>query len=107
MGNLSPVTEADYEAVVLKSDVPVVVDFWATWCGPCKAMAPHLEQLQEDHAGKVKIVKLNIQEHPKQAQAVGVRSVPMIYVYKNGEIVDQLASNPGARKLRQFVERHL
>ncbi len=83
---ISHVTDADFDAQVLQSDTPVLVDFWAEWCGPCKAIAPVLEGLAGDYAGKVKIVKLNIDENQKTAINYNVRSIPTLLLFKNGKV---------------------
>tara|TARA_B100000686_G_scaffold352759_1_gene455865 strand:+ start:4466 stop:4786 length:321 start_codon:yes stop_codon:yes gene_type:complete len=87
------VTDENFENEVLGSDTPVLVDFWAEWCPPCKAIAPILEDLSGEMAGKVKIAKLNIEESPQAPTKYGVRSIPTLIVFKNGEIV---AQNVGA-----------
>lgn len=90
----SPVTDATFTAEVLSSDVPVLVDFWAPWCGPCRAVAPILEELSGVYEGKVKIVKLNTDENPQVTATYGITSIPTINIYKHGEIVKQIV---GAR----------
>ena len=87
------VTDENFENEVLGSDTPVLVDFWAEWCPPCKAIAPILEDLSGEMSGKVKIAKLNIEESPQAPTKYGVRSIPTLIVFKNGEIV---AQNVGA-----------
>ncbi len=81
------VTDATFDAEVRNSDIPVMVDFWAEWCGPCKQIGPALEELSAEYEGKVKIVKVNIDENPNAAAAVGVRSIPALFMFKNGEVV--------------------
>jgi thioredoxin 1 len=76
MSTVANVTDATFEAEVLKADIPVLVDFWAPWCGPCKAVAPVVEDLSKDFAGKIKVVKLNTDENPKTAQAYHIRGIP-------------------------------
>jgi thioredoxin 1 len=83
------VTDADFENEVLKSDTPVLVDFWAEWCPPCKAIAPALEELSTEFSGKVKIAKVNIEENPQIPTKYGVRSIPTLIVFKDGEMVSQ------------------
>ncbi len=82
------VTDADFTNEVLNSKTPVLVDFWAEWCGPCKAIAPVLEELSTELAGKVKIAKLNIDENPDTTIKYGVRSIPTMILFKNGEPAD-------------------
>ena len=79
------VDKSNFQSDVLDSDVPVVVDFWAEWCGPCKMIAPSLEEIAQEMAGKVKITKLNIDENPELAAQFGVRSIPTLMLFKDGE----------------------
>jgi thioredoxin 1 len=81
------VTDATFEADVLKSDIPVIVDFWAEWCGPCKQIGPALEELSAEFEGKIKIVKVNIDENPNSPSQFGVRSIPALFMVKDGEVV--------------------
>ena len=106
--NVHEFTDANFEQEVLKSDLPVLVDFWAVWCGPCRAIAPHLEVMADDMEGRVKIVKLDVDHNQQTAIRYGVQSIPTLLLFKNGEIAGKMVGNPGARsKLVQFVENHL
>jgi thioredoxin 1 len=83
----TPVTDATFDAEVRQSDLPVVVDFWAEWCGPCKQIGPALEELSEELAGKVKIVKVNVDENPNSPAQMGVRGIPALFLFKDGQVV--------------------
>lgn len=80
------VTDDTFDAEVKQSDIPVVVDFWAEWCGPCKAIGPALEELSAEYEGKVKIVKVNVDENPNSPATLGVRGIPALFMFKNGEV---------------------
>ncbi len=95
-------TDANFDAEALKSDVPVVVDFWATWCGPCRMIAPIMEELAGQYEGKVKIGKLDVDENQQVAIKYGVRSIPTVLILKGGEIKDTII---GAVPKGTFVEK--
>lgn len=99
MADVVNVSDANFAAEVLESDKPVLVDFWAEWCGPCRQIAPIIKQLAVDYADRVKIVKLNVDESPQTAGAYGIRSIPTVLAFKNGEVVEQMM---GARPKASF-----
>jgi len=90
MNTVTPVTDATFQSEVIESELPVVVDIWAAWCGPCKAIAPILDQLAEEYAGRVKIVKIDADQNPEAVTAAGVTSIPTLGFYQAGERVDVL-----------------
>ncbi|MEV7010207.1 thioredoxin [Streptosporangium sp. NPDC051022] len=103
MGAIKNVTDASFDADVLKSDKPVIVDFWAEWCGPCRQVAPILEEIANEQADKLTIVKLNVDENPSTAGTYGVLQIPTLNVYKNGEVVKQIiGAKPKAMLLREL-----
>jgi len=101
------VTDADFEAQVLQSDLPVLVDFWAPWCGPCKMLAPALDALAAEYAGRIRIVKLNIDQNPNTALKYQVRSIPLLLVFKGGEVVARQLGAKGPAQLKQLIESAL
>jgi thioredoxin 1 len=98
------VSDADFEAQVLKATEPVVVDFWAEWCGPCRMIAPALEEIAGSLNGKVKIVKLNVDESPKTAQKYGIMSIPTLMLFKNGELASRQVGAAPKQKLEQWIK---
>jgi len=102
------VTDDSFAAEVLESDTPVLVDFWATWCGPCKAIAPLLEELAGESAGQLKVVKVDIQQHMKTSMQFSITSIPTLLVFKGGELVGrQTGAQGGLPGLRKLVEPFL
>jgi thioredoxin 1 len=105
VGNVKAVTDKDFTEVVLQHDKPVVVDFWAEWCGPCRLVAPVLEEIAEKHGDKITVVKLNVDENPETAAAYRVTSIPTLNVYSHGEVVKQvIGAQPKARLLGHLEE---
>lgn len=105
--NVSQVNDLNFDAEVLKSDIPVLVDFTATWCGPCRAIAPFVDQLADEYVGRVKVAKLDIDEAPGIAQRFGIRGVPTLYVFKKGEIVSRQVGAVDKRRIADMMDRSL
>lgn len=97
------VTDATFDAEVRQSDIPVVVDFWAEWCGPCKMIGPALEEISEEMGGKVKIAKLNIDENQAVAGQLGIRSIPTLMVFKDGELAGQKVGAAPKGELQKWI----
>jgi thioredoxin 1 len=101
MAEVTEVTDKTFDAEVLKSDKPVIVDFWAEWCAPCRAIAPIIKQLADEHGDQVKIVKMNIDESPQTPGQYGVRAIPTVLAFQDGQVREQLQ---GARPKAAFEE---
>ena len=106
-GNLTEVTDNNFAAEVLEAGQPVLVDFWAPWCGPCRAVAPVLEQLQDELTGRLKIVKINVDENNEIAGALGVRSIPTLVVFKDGKAVEGAIGALSKQQMLELLQPHL
>ena len=107
MSNAPSVTDATFDAEVLKASVPVLVDFWAPWCGPCRAVAPAVDAVASEFEGRAKVVKLNTDEEQEVTIKYGVGSIPTLMVFKNGELVERVMGNRPKAELAQLVSRHI
>lgn len=107
MSAVMNVTDSTFEQEVLKAEIPVLVDFWAPWCGPCKAVAPVVEDLSKEYEGRLKVVKLNTDENPKTAQAYSIRGIPSLYVFKSGQVVEQVVGAVPKSTLSTAINKHV
>lgn len=107
MGQPLPVTDGEFEAEVLNSSTPVLVDFWAEWCGPCKAIAPALHELAGEYGDRLKVVKVDIDENQQRAQQYNIRSIPQLLLFKDGNEVDRIIGAVPKNQLTEKIEPHL
>lgn len=107
MSSAIPVTDANFDTEVLKAGLPVLVDFWAPWCSPCRAVAPTVDAIAKEFSGRVKVVKLNTDEEQEITIKYGVGSIPTLMVFKNGEMVERVMGNRPKAELAALVSRHV
>jgi thioredoxin 1 len=100
-------TDANFDAEVLKSDLPVLVDFWAPWCGPCLMVAPAIEEIAEAHKGKLKVVKMNVDENGQMPQTYGVMAIPTLILFKGGELKEKAVGVLPKAKLLDLITKHI
>jgi thioredoxin 1 len=107
MSAATPVTDASFKTDVLESEVPVLVDFWAPWCGPCRMVAPVVDEIAGQYEGQIKVVKLNTDENPSIASQYGIRSIPTLMIFKAGQRVDMVVGAVPKTTLAQTLEKYL
>ena len=100
-------TDASFDKDVLNAEVPVLVDFWAEWCGPCRMMAPTVDQVASDYAGKVKVGKLDVDSNQQTAARYGIRGIPTLLLFKGGQIVEQKVGAIGKPEFQKMLDKHL
>ena len=104
--SVNELTDASFDSEVLQATEPVLVDFWAPWCGPCRQIAPMIKELSEENAGAVKIGKVNIDDHPQAAQQYGVSSIPTLMLFKGGEVVERFVGVQPKARLQEALDSH-
>jgi thioredoxin 1 len=105
MGNVRELSDQEFQSEVLQSTEPVLIDFWAPWCGPCRMIAPIVEELASENAGAVKVAKINIDNSPNTAASYGVSSIPTLMIFKNGEVVDRFVGVQPKKRLQDAIEQ--
>jgi len=106
-GHIENISDAQFDSIVLKSTQPILVDFWAEWCGPCRALAPKLEEISKEMQGKIKIVKINVDENREHAMKFGVRGIPTMIIFKNGTEMEQISGNVPKETIVAALTKHL
>jgi len=103
--NLMHVGDGDFESQILQSDVPALVDFWAAWCGPCRTVGPVVEELAAEYAGKIKVAKLNVDDNKQTPAKYGVRGIPTLMLFKDGQVVDQIVGAVPKSRIKELLDK--
>ncbi|MBI5826236.1 MAG: thioredoxin TrxA [Deltaproteobacteria bacterium] len=105
--NIINVSDSNFDSIILKSDMPALVDFWASWCAPCKAIAPVVDEMAAQYSGKVRVAKMNVDDNPATPGKYGVRGIPTLILFKNGKIVDQLVGAVPKSQIKELIDKAL
>jgi thioredoxin 1 len=103
--NIIEISDSTFDQEVLQSEVPVLVDFWAPWCGPCRAIAPVIEELSEDYTGKLKVAKCNVDDNPKTPGKYGIRAIPTLILFKNGNVSEQITGAVAKSQITAAIDK--
>lgn len=103
--NVIQVSDKEFESKVLKGNLPCLIDFWAPWCGPCKAIGPMIDELADEYAGKLQIAKMNVDDNPETPGKYGIRAIPTLILFKGGEKVDQITGAVGKPQLTELIKK--
>jgi len=103
--NLRNVSDAEFDQEILKSDSPALVDFWAAWCGPCRTVGPVVEELADEYAGKVKVCKINVDDNKETPTKYGVRGIPTLMLFKDGQVVDQIVGAVPKSRIKELLDK--
>jgi len=101
------VTDANFDEEVLKSEQPVLIDFWAVWCGPCRALAPVVDEVAESYSGKVKVAKMNVDENPGTPGRYGIRGIPTLLIFKGGQVKEQIVGYVPKETIQKAIDKHM
>lgn len=105
--SVAHLTDENFETEVIKQEQPVLVDFWAPWCAPCRAIASHVEEIAQQYQGQVKVCKLNVDEEQNTASSLGIKALPTLLLFKNGQVVEQVVGAVSKGKINSMIEPHL
>lgn len=105
--DLVELTDSNFDSEVIKAQTPTLVDFWAVWCGPCRAIAPTVEALAKEYKGKLKVGKMNVDDHQQVPQKYEIRSIPTLLIFKGGNVVGQIVGNVPRTKIEEAIKKHL
>ncbi|MBI2412710.1 MAG: thioredoxin [Deltaproteobacteria bacterium] len=105
--NIINVTDSTFDSMVLKSEVPALVDFWASWCAPCRAIAPIVDEMATEYTGRIRVAKMNVDDNPATPGRYGVRGIPTLILFKGGKVIDQLVGAVPKNQIKELIEKGL